>query len=53
MRIISDAPRERTYLVFTTLGRPIKVKAPDADVAVYRAKQRGVDVSGTAREARS
>jgi hypothetical protein len=54
MRIISEAPKDRTWIVYHAhSARPIRVKAPDADVALYRAKQRGVEVSGTVREARS
>lgn len=54
MKIISEAPKDRTWIVFHAhSARPIKVKAPDADVAVYRARKRGVEVSGTARAARS
>ena len=54
MKIVSEAPPERTWVVFHAhSARPVKIKAPDAHVAVYRARKRGVEVSGTAREARS
>lgn len=53
MRIVSEAPRERDWLVYHAhSGRPVVVRAPDPDVALYRAHRRtGAQFSGTVRPA--
>ncbi len=53
MKIVSEAPRERDWFVFHALsGKPVIVRAPDPDVALYRAGHRtGAQFSGTVRPA--
>jgi hypothetical protein len=53
LNIIQHAAPERDFRVYTIHGTAVLVKAPDADVALYRAQRRGIETSGTVREARS